>query len=58
MELDRYKPKSLKEEEGYFPPPWSIKEHPEKTEGWLEFQKALKDDPKYYLIPLLPLLKQ
>ena len=33
----------------FFPPPWNIDEHPEKTEGWIEFQKALREDPAYYL---------
>jgi hypothetical protein len=33
----------------FFPPPWSISEYPEKTEGWIEFQRAMKKDPKYYL---------
>lgn len=35
--------------EFYFPPPWRMDENPEKTEGWIEFQKALTKDPKYYL---------
>lgn len=34
--------------EGFFPPPWNIDEHPEKTEGWIEFQKAMRKDPNYY----------
>ncbi len=34
---------------GFFPPPWNIFEYPEKTEGWIEFQKAMREDPKYYL---------
>jgi hypothetical protein len=33
---------------GYFPPPWNISEHPEKTEGWIAFQEAQRKDPKYY----------
>jgi hypothetical protein len=33
----------------YFLPPWNMNEHPEKTEGWIAFQKAMKDDPEYYL---------
>lgn len=33
----------------FFPPPWNMYEHPEKTEGWIEFQKAIRKDPKYYL---------
>ena len=47
-EHDRYKPKSLAPEDGYFPPPWSPSEHPERTIGWLEFQKRLKENPEYY----------
>lgn len=43
-------PKSLDPKDGYFPPPWNPDEHPEKTIGWLEFQKALKDDPEYYCL--------
>lgn len=34
---------------GFFPPPWNAYDHPEKTEGWLEFQREMKKDPKYYL---------
>lgn len=48
-ELDKFKPKSLKPEDGYFPPPWNPNEFPEKTLGWLEFQRAMKEDPDYYL---------
>jgi len=33
----------------FFPPPWNINEHPEKTEGWIEFQRAMRKDPHYYL---------
>lgn len=33
----------------YFPPPWNVYEFPEKTEGWIEFQKYLRKDPVYYL---------
>lgn len=32
----------------FCPPPWSISENPEKTEGWFEFQRALRKDPEYY----------
>lgn len=35
-------------DDGYFPPPWNIYEFPEKTEGWIEFQKELRKDPVYY----------
>lgn len=38
------------EKGSYFPPPWNINEYPEKTEGWIEFQKSMRKDPKYYLI--------
>lgn len=34
--------------ESYFPPPWDINKYSEKTEGWIEFQKAMKNDPDYY----------
>lgn len=34
--------------EMFFPPPWDINENPEKTEGWIEFQRAMKRDPDYY----------
>lgn len=33
---------------GFYPPPWNINEHPEKTEGWIEFQKEMRKDPEYY----------
>ena len=36
-------------EDSVFPPPWNIYENPEKTEGWIEFQKRMKEDPAYYL---------
>ena len=51
----KYQPERSKREdlenkyESYFPPPWHIYEHPEKTEGWIEFQKEMRKDPKYYL---------
>ncbi len=32
----------------YFPPPWNITDNPEKTDGWIEFQKAMRKDPGYY----------
>lgn len=32
----------LPENEGFEPPPWNINEHPEKTEGWIEFQKMMR----------------
>lgn len=34
--------------EDFFPPPWNIYEHPEKTEGWIEFQRHMQKDPEYY----------
>lgn len=38
----------IKLDEGFFPSPWNIYDHPEKTEGWIEFQKAMRKDPEYY----------
>lgn len=49
MRFDKLPTKSLNDEDLYFPPPWNINEFPEKTKGWIEFQKAMKDDHKYYL---------
>lgn len=50
--FDNYQPERSKREDryigGYFPPDWSISEHPEKTEGWIAFQEAQRKDPKYY----------
>jgi hypothetical protein len=37
--------------DGFFPPPWNIDDYPEKTEGWLEFQRCMRNEPEYYLIP-------
>ena len=34
--------------ENLFPPPWNMYEYPEKTEGWMEFQRAMRKDPIYY----------
>ena len=34
--------------DGYFPPPWDFYQYPEKTEGWIEFQRAMREDPNYY----------
>jgi hypothetical protein len=34
--------------ESFFPPPWNPNEHPEKTEGWIEFQRAQSKNPIYY----------
>jgi len=39
--------------ETFFPPPWNVSEHPEKTEGWIEFQKAMRASPNYYLYDIL-----
>lgn len=33
----------------YFPPPWDFTKFPEKTEGWVEFQKEMQKHPEYYL---------
>ena len=30
--------------DGFFPPPWNINDYPDKTEGWIEFQKYIKDN--------------
>jgi hypothetical protein len=43
--------------DGFFPPPWNMNEHPEKTEGWIEFQKAMKKDPEYYNFDDMQLLQ-
>ncbi len=45
---ERLNPEALVEE-AFFPPPWNFYDHPEKTEGWIEFQRAMRKDPKYYL---------
>lgn len=34
--------------DGYFPPPWDFIKYPEKTDGWLEFQKEARKHPEYY----------
>lgn len=49
LQEDRYTPKSMNPEDGYFPPPWSPSKFLERTIGWLEFQRAMKIDPEYYL---------
>ena len=49
MDLNRYTPKSINPEDGYFPAPWNPNEFPERTIGWMEFQKEMKENPKYYL---------
>jgi hypothetical protein len=46
---EKYYSKKNLNSEGYFPPPWNVLDHPEKTKGWIEFQKALRKDPNYYL---------
>lgn len=46
-----YQPERLNEKtcsEGFFPPPWNVNDHPEKTEGWIAFQKAIRNNPDYY----------
>ncbi len=42
-----YKTQDL--DNGLFPPPWDFVKYPEKTEGWVEFQREMKRHPKYYL---------
>jgi len=39
----------LPPDEGFDPPPWNINEHPEKTEGWIEFQKMMRSDNEHSL---------
>lgn len=46
QDCDRQKPP--KDPGGYFPPPWNMYDFPEKTEGWISFQDAMKNDPSYY----------
>lgn len=36
------------EQDGFLPPPWNFVEYPEKTEGWVEFQKEARKHPEYY----------
>lgn len=48
LDPNRYKPKSFLENDGYHPPPWNPHEYPERTIGWLEFQKCLKENPEAY----------
>ncbi len=56
FKLEALKINFLKENPHYkkqfdiFPPPWNIYENPEKTEGWIEFQKEMKKHPEYYLM--------
>jgi hypothetical protein len=48
-----YQPERLNPEthyEEFFAPPWDMTKHPEKTEGWIEFQRAMKKDPSYYSV--------
>lgn len=45
---ERLNPKTHFEE--FFAPPWDMTKHPEKTEGWIEFQRAMKKDPSYYSV--------
>lgn len=33
----------------FFPPPWNCYENPERTQGWIEFQKEMRKDPNFYL---------
>ena len=42
--MNEYIPKSLSEKDGYFPPPWNSREYPEKTEGWIAFQKWMETE--------------
>ncbi len=45
-EIYKFSPKSLSSENSYILPPWNILENPEKTEGWLDFQKMMKKEMK------------
>jgi hypothetical protein len=45
---ERLNPKTCSMDECLFPPPWNVYEHPEKTEGWIAFQREMKKDPEYY----------
>lgn len=40
---------NVEKDSGFFPPPWDFVKYPEKTEGWLEFQKESRKHPEYYL---------
>lgn len=53
MPIPKPPKKENKPIESYFPPPWNSIEHPEKTQGWIEFQKELRNDPNYYLSEFL-----
>ena len=51
LKINFLKENPLKENEfDIFPPPWNFYENPEKTEGWIEFQKEMKKHPEYYLM--------
>lgn len=45
-------------EDGFFPPPWNINDYPEKTLGWIEFQKAMRADPQIYRYAFEDMLKK
>lgn len=40
---------NITQDDGFFPPLWNMNEYPEKTDGWIQFQIALKKDPEFYL---------
>jgi hypothetical protein len=49
LNQDYYVPgKREKLTDGLHPPPWNMYDHPEKTEGWIEYQKEMRKDPDYY----------
>lgn len=39
---------STDKDEAFFPPPWNMLEYPEKTEGWMQFQREMRKFPEYY----------
>ena len=49
VKINFVKSKSTAIGEDYFPPPWDFVEFPEKTQGWIEFQKEFIKHPEYYL---------
>jgi len=52
QKIENNQPKRLNPEalgDGFFPPPWNFYDYPEKTEGWIAFQREMRKDPQYYL---------
>jgi|HubBroStandDraft_4_1064222.scaffolds.fasta_scaffold421194_1 hypothetical protein len=48
LQPERLNPEAINVFESFFPPPWNINEYPEKTIGWIEYQREMRKDPKYY----------